>query len=118
MAKSRGYYLTITARVYDDPDLSDSSKLFYGLISSLTNERGYCYGSDLYLSERSGKASRTVRRLISELEAKDHVIVETEPRTDGSGGSNRRIWLKDSYREKSPLNNVSGDYRSKMTARI
>lgn len=98
--RSDGYFLTIPGSVFEDANLSDPEKLFYALISGLTVDRGYCYASDAYLSERTGKDPRTVRRLISSLEEAGHVYTETEPKTNGAGGRERRIFLSVSYLPK------------------
>ena len=95
--KNDGYFLTIPGSVYDDDNLSDAEKLFFALVSGLTVERGYCYASDEYLSRRTGKNPRSVRRIISALEEAGHLKTETKPKTDGAGGRERRIYLTLSY---------------------
>jgi hypothetical protein len=47
---NHSFYVTITARILLNKDLTDRQKLLLALISNLSNERGYCFASNEYLA--------------------------------------------------------------------
>lgn len=83
------YYAVIPAQVRYDPELSSSAKLLYGELTSLCNQTGYCWASNVYFAELYGLSVRTVSRLIAQLEAKGYIRCETAATKDGS---ERRIY--------------------------
>lgn len=86
------YFAVITGPVLDDRVLSDSAKLLYGRITSMTDRKGYCWATNSYLSELSGYGLRTITRLIAQLEERGHVWTETVP-APKTGGRERRIYI-------------------------
>lgn len=60
------YYLIITSEVLQ-AKISSNSKLLYAMISGLTNEKGYCYASNKYFSEKLNITERQTQNLIKEL---------------------------------------------------
>jgi Helix-turn-helix domain len=47
---NHSFYVTITARILLNKDLTDKQKILLALISNLSNERGYCFASNEYLA--------------------------------------------------------------------
>lgn len=80
-----GYWAVLPASVRYDKQLPPSARLLYAEISSLTDERGYCFAGNEYFMALYNLSERTIRRLISELSRLGYVTVE-----DGDGGSGRR----------------------------
>lgn len=62
------YYTIIPAEVRFCEDLSSSEILFYGDISSLTNDKGYCFASNDFMSEKFNVSKKTISTWISKLE--------------------------------------------------
>ena len=88
------YYIIPTELVLEG---KPTKALLYGLISSLTNERGYCFASNLYLTEKLGKKDKSIiSKYITELQNEGWIIVEYEK------GNKRKIWLiyKEGIRKK------------------
>ena len=71
MSEKRAYYAIIPANVRYDKDLTPTAKLLYGEISSLCNEKGYCWASNSYFAELYNVSIRTVRMWISQLSEKE-----------------------------------------------
>lgn len=89
---SPAYFAVITGPVLDDRALSDSAKLLYGRITSLTDREGYCWASNKALSELTGCGERTISRLVAQLEERGHIWTETVP-APRKGGHERRIYI-------------------------
>lgn len=73
-------YSIIPTEVMLDKEISSTAKILYGIISSLTNERGYCWASSKYLGDLLNLKPRQVRSVISELSNKGHItsVIEGE----------------------------------------
>lgn len=84
-----GYYAIIPADVRYDPDLRPNAKLLYGELTSLCNQKGYCWATNDHFSELYGLSVGTISRLISQLESKGYIRCEMVA-TDK--GSERRIY--------------------------
>ena len=80
-----GYWAVLPAVVRYDPELPPNAKILYAEISSLTDQRGFCYASNAYFMELYGMGARTVSRLISLLQSSGYIRIQ-----DGDGGSGRR----------------------------
>jgi len=63
-------YSIIPASVLLSKELSSTEKLLIGVISNLSNIRGYCFASNHYLGECLGISKHSVRRIIADLEQK------------------------------------------------
>lgn len=86
------YYAIITGPVLDNRELAANAKLLYASITTMTDQRGYCWAGNQYLAERFGWGERTVSRLISQLEdfgfLRTSMIFNKE-----SGKMERRIYI-------------------------
>jgi hypothetical protein len=83
------YYAVIPADVRYDKDLRPNAKLLYGELTSLCNQTGYCWAKNEYFAELYGVTTRTITNLLSQLEKKGYIRVET---VATSTGSERRIY--------------------------
>jgi DNA-binding MarR family transcriptional regulator len=63
----RSAFTVINAPVLYSSKLNDSEKIIYGHISNLSNEYGYCYATNSYLAELTGKSLAAVKRAIKKL---------------------------------------------------
>lgn len=63
----------IPARFIIAKDISSTQKLLLGLISSLSNLKGYCFASNEYLAQLLDSSKITISHAISDLEAKGYI---------------------------------------------
>jgi hypothetical protein len=63
----RSAFAVIQAPILYSKQLNDAEKIIYGHISNLCNEYGYCYATNQYLSELTGKSLAAVKRAIKKL---------------------------------------------------
>ena len=63
----RSYYAIIPANVRYDRRLKPNSKLLYGEITALCNERGFCWAGNEYFAELYEVSKETISRWISDL---------------------------------------------------
>ena len=79
-------YVEVPVVVLLDEDLSTTTKLLMGLITTLSMQEGFCFASNRYLSNLMKVSRRTITSCISSLRNKNYIRVESEPNT-------RRIYL-------------------------
>jgi hypothetical protein len=65
--KEKSFWCIITAPVLYCKEISDKSKILYGVISNLTKQKGYCYAHNATLAEELGWGERTVQDCIKQL---------------------------------------------------
>lgn len=70
------YWAVIPADVRYDDALPPNAKLLYGEISSLCDQRGYCYATNSYFSKLYGWGTTTIRRLLSALSERGYIQVD------------------------------------------
>ena len=58
--------------------ISSTAKIVYGIISSLTNEKGYCWASNKYIGDLLKLSESQVSRVISELVEQELIISDIE----------------------------------------
>ena len=63
-------FSVIPTEIIINKEISSTEKLLYAVISSLTNEKGYCWASNQYLGDLIGiserHASRSINKLLQE----------------------------------------------------
>ena len=67
MEEQRGYFAVIPANVRYDKRLKANSKLLYGEITALCNDKGFCWATNDYFSDLYNVNKETISRWISEL---------------------------------------------------
>ena len=72
-------YVEVPMIVLFDNDISSTSKLLMGLITTLTMKEGFCYASNKYLSNLLKVSRRTITSCISSLKRKNYIKVENDP---------------------------------------
>lgn len=79
-------YVEVPVVVLLDEDLSTTTKLLMGLITTLSMQEGFCFASNRFLSNLMKVSRRTITSCIASLRKKNYIRVESEPNT-------RRIYL-------------------------
>lgn len=79
-------YVEVPMIVLLDEDLSSTTKLLMGLITTLSMKDGFCYASNRYLSNLLKVSKRTITSSITSLRRKNYIRVEQLP-------NERRIYL-------------------------
>lgn len=72
-------YVEVPMMVLLDNDISSTSKLLMGLITTLTMKEGFCYASNKYLSNLLKVSRRTITSCITSLKRKNYIKVESDP---------------------------------------
>ena len=80
--KSTAPFAPVPKSIMRRTDVSQTGKLLYGLILSLSMQTGYCYASDAYLAKESGVSVRQLQRAVTELESLKIIML--------TGATNRR----------------------------
>lgn len=111
MEQQKNYFAVIPASVRYDKNLKPISKLLYGEITALCNEKGYCWASNGYFAELYEVSNDTISRAIKQLEECGHikcVYDKTQQNND-----KRRIFISypqncgDGIRKKVEQNNTA-----------
>jgi hypothetical protein len=72
------YYAVIPAPVLCDPELTPNEKLLFGMISSLSNQEGYCWASNDYLGSFFNAHKKTISVWINNLSKRGHVWTKVD----------------------------------------
>lgn len=78
MENKPNFYAIIPANVRYDKDLSPNAKLLYGEITSLCNEKGYCWANNNYFMELYGLSERSIQGLLKQLNEKEYIKIIIE----------------------------------------
>lgn len=104
------FYIVIPATVIYDTNLSANAKIMYGLISGLTNEKGYCWASNKYFAEKIGVSKTAVSLWIKNLKDAGYITVEFEYRDESKEVEMRKIWIvKNELATIPTINNTSAE---------
>lgn len=76
MIDKPNYYAILPASVRYDKDLSSTAKLLYCEITSLCNEKGYCWATNKYFMELYSCSERTIQNLLKQLNNKNFIKIE------------------------------------------
>lgn len=87
-----GYYSIITHDVLYDDNLTANEKLLYACITGLTKQKGYCYASNDYLSEKMNTSKRSVSRWLNNLEKKGYIKRKLVYKEDSKEVQERQIY--------------------------
>ena len=69
--------IVIESSIVKSNSINSTDKLVYGIIKALTNNLGYCYASNDYISKKINLSKRTVSKSISNLRKSNYIRVET-----------------------------------------
>ncbi len=79
-------YVEVPMVVLLDEDLSSTTKLLMGLITTLSMKDGFCYASNRYLSNLLKVSKRTITSSITALRRKKYIKIDNED-------NSRKIYL-------------------------
>lgn len=74
--QQKAYYAIIPANVRYDKDLPPNAKLLYGEITSLCNEKGYCWASNQYFADLYHSSISAVQKWVNALVKKGYINLE------------------------------------------
>lgn len=106
------YYAVIPANVRYDTDIPPNAKLLYGEITSLCNQKGYCWATNDYFSSLYGVSERTIQNLLKQLFDKNYIKIEIKD------NHKRLIYLNFTNHEKNFVGgtkNTSYQYENNFT---
>ena len=98
-----GYYAVIPATVRYDTTLSANTKLLYGEITSLCNEKGYCYATNNYFADLYGVNKISISRWIKQLIEQGYIVSKVEYVGKTKEIKRRYLFVNDSY---IPINKI------------
>ncbi|MEI0531738.1 helix-turn-helix domain-containing protein [Brachyspira pilosicoli] len=75
MNNKKNYYAVIPANVRYDKRLSPLTRLIYGEITALSNEKGYCFATNAYFANLYSMSNVSISRCISELKEHNYIRV-------------------------------------------
>lgn len=101
----KSYYAIVPANVRYDPNLCANSKLLYGEITALCNEKGYCWASNQYFADLYDVSKITVSRWVSSLEKRNYIRIDFTYKEDSKEIESRRIWIVDPFKIPNIKNN-------------
>lgn len=76
MQDKPNYYAILPAIIRYDKDLSPNAKLLYAEITSLCNEKSYCWATNKYFSTLYSVSDRTIQNLLKQLSDKKYIKIE------------------------------------------
>lgn len=80
------YFIAVPRIILNDQTCSQTDKLVYGLINSLSNNKEYCYASNSYFANQLSVKEKTISNSINNLKRKKYIDVKFV-------NSQRRIYL-------------------------
>ena len=110
----KGYYSIIPAHVRYDKDLTPNAKLLYAEITSLCNEKGYCWANNSYFAELYGVTTVSISKWIKSLVEKGYISTEIEYK-EGSKEILKRYISCLLYTSIATVFTGSGVYLTKLT---
>lgn len=87
------YFIAVPRIILNDQTCSQTDKLVYGMINSLSNNKEYCYASNSYFANQLGVKERTISNSINNLKRKKYIDVKFI-------NSQRRIYLNETIVSK------------------
>ncbi|MGF2053352.1 conserved phage C-terminal domain-containing protein [Vagococcus fluvialis] len=76
MKEEPNYYAIIPANIRYDEDLIQGSKLLYGEITALSNQKGFCWANDMYFANLYKVSKKTIQTWLKSLEVRGYLTRE------------------------------------------
>ena len=108
------YFIAVPRIILNDQTCSQTDKLVYGLINSLSNNKEYCYASNSYFANQLNVKEKTISNSINNLKRKNYICVKFV-------NNQRRIFLNEmivskensKVLEKNKDENIEKNYQYK-----
>lgn len=97
---NKSYYAIIPANVRYDEELPPNTKLLYGEITALANERGYCWASNEYFATLHKVNKKTISNWVSLLVKKGYIYSQIIYKESTKAVSERRLFIHSPIHEK------------------
>ena len=94
----KNYYAVIPANVRYDKRLSPLTRLIYGEITALSNEKGYCFATNAYFANLYSMSNISISRCISEL--KEHNYIRVVYDIKEKNVDKRKIYINNTENKK------------------
>ncbi|KLI42096.1 hypothetical protein SZ40_10485 [Brachyspira hyodysenteriae] len=101
MKESKNYYTIIPSAVRYDKRLKPLSKLIYGEITALTNDKGYCWANNNYFAEIYSVSKDTISRAVRQLEEFNYIKCIYDKTKQNN--EKRKIYIKSSVSSKKSI---------------
>ncbi|WP_422865706.1 helix-turn-helix domain-containing protein [Brachyspira hyodysenteriae] len=101
MKESKNYYTIIPSAVRYDKRLKPLSKLIYGEITALTNDKGYCWANNNYFAEIYSVSKDTISRAVRQLEEYGYIKCIYDKTKQNN--EKRKIYIKKSVSAKKSI---------------
>ena len=102
------HWCIIPEEIKNDDSISDAEKIFFGDLTVLSNEKGFCWGKDEEFAELKKKSIRTIQRFFENLENNGYIlreVIQISYRSiDGAlrWKKDRKIWVGKAKLKKFP----------------
>lgn len=93
MNEHRGYYAIIPAIVRYDNHLNGNTKLLYGELTALANERGYCWATNQYFANLYNVSKRTIISWLKQLEERNYIKMQIFYKPNSKMVDRRHIYI-------------------------
>lgn len=70
------YFIAVPRIILNDQTCSQTDKLVYGMINSLSNNKEYCYASNSYFANTLSVKEKTISNSINNLKRKNYISVK------------------------------------------
>ena len=87
----KSYFAVIPADVRYDKKLIANSKLLYGELTALSNERGFCWASNYYFSDLYNVSERSITAWLKKLKDQGYIKIDFEFKANSKEISRRII---------------------------
>lgn len=89
-----GYTALLPPAVRYDKELKPAAKLLYAEISAMADVTGFCWATNRYLGALMGLTKRSVQMLLTALEERGYIMIETL-RNEKNAVTERRLYITD-----------------------
>lgn len=90
----KSYYAILPANVRYDTDLTPNAKLLYAEITSLCNDKGYCWAKNEYFAELYNVSDRAIQKWLVQLSQKNYITINMVLNGDTKEIDHREICIK------------------------
>ena len=70
------YFIAVPRIILNDQSCSQTEKLVYGMINSLSNNKEYCYASNKYFANSLNVKEKTISNSINNLKRKNYIDIK------------------------------------------